>query len=125
MQRMGMSIRSLGRMYNLLWIFFLLLYSAAILVFLILGISTPSLFILPFCLFLPGYAFVAVFFPRSSNLEKVLMSIAFSMALFVGIKSFIRTFAFKGLFSELSFVTIFSIICLITKLVIVIKSGKS
>ena len=112
-------------MYNLLWTFFLLLYSGTILVLLILGISTPSLLILPFYLFVPGYAFVAVLFPQLRILEKAFMSIGFTVALFVGVKSFIQTFAFVGLFSELSLVTVFSAICLITKLIMVMKSGKS
>ena len=116
---------SLRKTYSQLWTFLLLLYSGIILVFLILRISTPSLLILPFYLFVPGYAFVAVLFPQSRSLEKAFMSIAFSVALFVGGKSLIRTFVLVGLFSELSVVTIFSAICLITKLIMVIKSGKS
>lgn len=125
MQRIKGLTVSLRRIYNRLWIIFLLLYSGTILVFLVLEISTPSLLVLPFCLFVPGYALVAVLFPESRNLEKTLMSIAFSIALFVGIRSFIQTFALRSVFSALSFVIILSVICLITKLIMVIKSGKS
>lgn len=125
MQRIGKLIVSLRRIYNRLWTFLLLLISGIILVFLIFGISTPPFLILPFCLFVPGYAFVSIIFPQQSNLEKTFMSIAFSIALFVGIRSFIQTFVLVSLFSELSFVTIFSAICLIIKLIMDIKSGKS
>ena len=116
---------SLRRTYNRLWAFLLLLYSGTILIFLILGISIPSLLILPFCLFVPGYALVAVLFPQLRNLEKAFTSIAFSIALFVGVKSFIQAFVLMDPSSELPVVIIFSAICLITKLIMVIKSGKS
>ena len=125
MQRIRGFVALLRRMYNRLWTFLLLLYSGTMLVFLILGISTPSLLILPFCLFVPGCAFIVVLFPQLRNLENAFMSIAFSIALFVGIKSFIQTFVLTGLFSELYVVVIFSAICLIAKLIMVIKSGKS
>jgi len=116
---------SLRRTYNLLWTFLLLLYSGTILIFLILGFSTPSLLILPFCLFVPGYALVAVLFPQLRNLEKTFTSIGFSIGLFVGVKSFIQTFLLMDPFSELSVVIIFSAVCLITKLIVTVKSGKS
>lgn len=125
MQRIRRSIVSLIGMCSQLWTFLLLLCSATILIFHVLEISTPSLLILPFCLFVPGYAFVAVFFSQLRNLERALMSIAFSVALFVGIKSFIQTFALMDIYSELSVVTILSAICLITKLIVTVKSGKS
>jgi len=101
-----------------LWTSFLLFYSVVVFIFLVLGTPTSSVVMMPFFVFVPGYAFVAVFFPKSHKLEKVLMSIGFSIAFVAGTKSFMQTFKMIGLFSELVIPTIFSTVCLIAKLLI-------
>ena len=117
MQRTSKHVVWLKRASGRLWTFFLLLISGTVLIFLILGIPAPSLLILFFCFFIPGYAFVALVFSEIDELEKVVASIGFSIGFFVGLKSLIRTFGFVGLFSEVAVLTIFSVSLLIVKLV--------
>lgn len=117
MQRIRKLKVSLRGVSNRLWTYFLLFYSGLLFTFLTLGIPAPSILVLPFSLFVPGYAFVAVVFPRLRGLEKVVTSIGFSIGLIVGIKSFMQTFAETYLFSELAVLTIFSAACLIVKLI--------
>lgn len=100
-----------------LWAYLLLLYSGLILIFLTLRTQPPLLLIMPSYIFTPGYALVAVFFPKLRKLEKVVMSLAFSIGLIVGIKSFMQTFATTELFSELALVTVFSAVCFIVELI--------
>lgn len=100
-----------------LWIYFLLFYSGTITVFLILGTSTSPLLIFPFLIFVPGYALVAIVFPKSLKPEKVMMSIGFSVALSAGIKSIMITYSITGLFSELVVLAILSSVLLMVKLI--------
>lgn len=117
MQRTSKYVVWLIRASGRLWTFFLLLISGTILTFFVLGIPAPSLLIVFFCFFVPGYAFVALVFSEIDELEKVVASIGFSIGFFVGLKSFIQTFGFVGLFSEVAVLTIFSAALLIVKLV--------
>jgi len=117
MQRMRKLTASLREVSDRLWTSLLLLYSVSMLIFLVLRTPAPSLMIVPFFVFVPGYAFVAVALPKLGKLDKVVMSIGFSVAFIAGIKSFMLTFAIVGLFSELAVLTILSAACLIVKLI--------
>lgn len=117
MQRMRKSMGSLRKVSNRLWMCFLLFYSVVMFILFVVGTPAPSLLILPFFVFVPGYAFVVVVFPELRKPEKVVISIGFSVAFIVGIKSFIITFAITGVFSELTVLTIFSAVCLIVRLI--------
>jgi uncharacterized membrane protein len=117
MQRTSKYVVWLIRASGRLWTFFLLLISGTILISIILGIPAPSLLILFFGFFIPGYAFVALVFSELDELEKVVASIGFSIGFFVGLKSFTQTFGFVGLFSEVAVLTIFSVALLFVKLV--------
>lgn len=106
--------------FNRLWrarIPFFLLYSVAILVFLIFRVSIPFFLILPYLLFIPGYALVAILFPKSPKFEKTFMSMGFSIALFVGINSLIQMFMLGELLSGLPLVVIISALCLTVNII--------
>ncbi len=100
-----------------LWIPFFLLYSIAFFGVLVFGVSVPSLLFLPYLLFIPGYALVSILFPRSPKFEKTFMSIGFSIALFVGIKSLIQAFRLGGTLSGLPLLVIVSALCLIINII--------
>lgn len=117
MQRTSKYVNWLIRASGRLWTFFLLSVSVAILIVLMFGVPIPSPLILFFCLFIPGYAFVALVFSQLNKLEKAVASIAFSISLLVGLRSLIQTFGFVGLFSEVDILTIFSVTLLIVNLV--------
>jgi uncharacterized membrane protein len=116
MQRTNKYLHWLIRASGRLWAFLLLAVSVTILILPIFGIPSPSLLVLFFSLFIPGYAFVALVFSRLNMLEKTVASIALSLGLLVGIRSFIETFGYVGLFSELDVLEVFSTILLTAKL---------
>jgi uncharacterized membrane protein len=117
MQRTSKYVNWLIRASDRLWTLFLLSISATILILPIFGIPAPSLLVLSFCLFIPGYAFVALVFSQLNRLEKTVASLVLSIGLLVGFRSLIETFGFTSLFSEVNILTIFSVILLIVKLV--------
>lgn len=100
-----------------LWIIFLLLYSVIMLIFQISANSIPATFNIPFYIFIPGYAFAEALLSHLHRLEKITISLAFSLAILVGFKGPIRAFKMVGLVSEKTIVTILAMICLTTVLI--------
>jgi len=100
-----------------LWIPFLLLYSSLILVHQILGNPPPLILYIPFLILVPGYAFTEALLPQLQKLEKITISLALSLALFVGFKSLMQTFRVGGLVSEITISTVLAMICLIAVLI--------
>jgi len=117
MQRLKKLITLFKKVSRWLWIFILMVYSLLMLMFFILQIlALPTIFILPFYLFVPGYAFTVAAFTHLRKLEKIIVSLGVSIALFTGIKGLTQTFGLKGLFSVSEILAIFSVVCLIVKL---------
>lgn len=99
-----------------LWIGILLVYS--ILMFFLGTPALPFVFVVPFYLFIPGYALVEVFFAHRRKLEKVVMSMGLSLGLLVGIRVLkdMRVLGLTRPISEHTLLAIFSVVCLIVKL---------
>lgn len=101
--------------FDFILTFILLFYSILMLILSILGEQT-LIFNLLFYLFIPGYVFSIIFIPKLAKLEKIAVSIGLSLSLLLGIRGFLRMLNVLYLFSVDLILIIFSIICLIIKL---------
>jgi len=104
-----------------LWTIFLLIYSVSVLASSFLARPLPVFLYLVFMIFMPGYAFAEALFPKLQLLEKLTVSIGFSLALLAGLHGLIEAFDLEGLLSEITIVEIVTIICL---LVLLVKSFR-
>jgi len=103
----------------------LLLYSVVVLVSLLFKpLISLRLIVLPFYIFVPGYAFTTLFLPRLRAIEKVIASLGLSLALFLGIKSFIYTFSLEYFFQGSVILSIISILFLVSNLILEMFRGK-
>jgi len=110
-------LHAIKRKLQKLWITFLLLYSSLILFYQFLRTQPPLILFIPFLIFVPGYALNEALLPKLQKLEKIIFSLALSLALPLGLKSLMQTFKVEVFVSEITITTVLAVICFIAILV--------